>query len=152
MVGEHDGIHGFTIGQRKRLPVVNNTTRPRYVTDINADSGRVTVGPAENLMKTRLYASGVNWISGSGPNGPLKVQARIRYNGGNTPATVREVDGGAEIEFDQPVRAITPGQAVVFYADDVVVGGGLIETSLPEPQSHLSVDSVISAMPPVISV
>ncbi|MDP7262603.1 MAG: tRNA 2-thiouridine(34) synthase MnmA, partial [Dehalococcoidia bacterium] len=63
VVGEHDGIHGFTIGQRKRLPVVNNTTRPLYVTDIDSESGRITVGPAEKLMKTRLYASGVNWLS-----------------------------------------------------------------------------------------
>jgi len=138
VIGEHDGIHGFTIGQRKRLPVVNNTTRPLYVTDINADSGRVTVGPAENLMKTRLYASGINWISGSAPASSIKVQARIRYNGGNSPATVRAVAGGAEIEFDQPVRAITPGQAVVFYEDDVVIGGGLIENSLPELGSELS--------------
>jgi tRNA-specific 2-thiouridylase len=155
VIGEHDGIHGFTIGQRKRLPVVNNTTRPLYVTDINVDSGLVTVGPAENLMKTRLYASGMNWISGSAPTEPISVQARIRYNGGNSPATVRALEGGAEIEFDQPVRAITPGQAVVFYRDDVVVGGGLIETSLPELRPAASSDAGKTAktvMPPAISV
>lgn len=131
VIGEHDGIHGFTIGQRKRIPAVNNTTRPLYVTEINADSGRITVGHAENLMNSRLYASGVNWISGSPPSGRLKVEARIRYNGNNTPARVRAIGNAAEIEFAQPVRAITPGQAVVFYADSVVIGGGLIETSLP---------------------
>jgi tRNA-specific 2-thiouridylase len=60
------------------------------------------------------------------------VQARIRYNGHNTPATVRLVPNGAEIEFSKPVRAITPGQAVVFYDNNIVLGGGLIETSLPE--------------------
>lgn len=155
IVGEHDGIHGFTIGQRKRLPVVNHTARPLYVTDINADSGRVTVGPAEKLMKTRLYASGMNWVSGSAPTEPLNVQARIRYNGGNSPATVRALDGGAEIEFEQPVRAITPGQAVVFYMDDVVIGGGLIEASLPDLHPVASSDTdetVIPVMPPVISV
>jgi len=135
VIGEHDGIHGFTIGQRKRIPAVNNTARPLYVTEINADSGRITVGHAENLMKSRLYASGVNWISGSPPSGPLEVEARIRYNGENTPARVRAIGNAAEIEFAQPVRAITPGQAVVFYADSVVVGGGLIETSLPEPSA-----------------
>lgn len=155
VVGEHDGIHSFTIGQRKRLPVVNHTARPLYVTDINADSGRVTVGPAEKLMKTRLYASGMNWVSGSAPTEPLNVQARIRYNGGNSPATVRTLDGGAEIEFEQPVRAITPGQAVVFYMDDVVIGGGLIEASLPDLHPAASTDTdetVIPVMPPVISV
>jgi tRNA-specific 2-thiouridylase len=135
VIGEHDGIHGFTIGQRKRIPTVNNTTRPLYVTEINADSGRITVGHAENLMNSRLYASGVNWISGSPPSGRLKVEARIRYNGKNTPARVRAIGNAAEIEFAQPVRAITPGQAVVFYADSVVIGGGLIETSLPTPSA-----------------
>jgi tRNA-specific 2-thiouridylase len=132
VLGEHDGIHGFTIGQRKRIPAVNNTNRPLYVTEINSDSGQITVGPAENLMKTRLYASGMNWISGIAPIEAIKVEARIRYNGGNAPAVVRALESGAEIEFERPVRAITPGQAVVFYADDVVIGGGLIETSLPE--------------------
>ena len=114
VLGEHDGIHGFTIGQRKRIPIVNSTPRPMYVTDINADSGEVTVGPAENLMKTRLYASGVNWIAGSGPTEPFEAEARIRYNGKNSPAKVTALSNGAEIEFTQPVRAITPGQAVVF--------------------------------------
>lgn len=132
VLGEHDGIHGFTIGQRKRIPIVNSTPRPVYVTDINSGSGRVTVGPAENLMKTRLYASGVNWISGHEPAAQISVEARIRYNGKNTAAKVKSLENGAEIEFETPVRAITPGQAVVFYQDDIVVGGGLIETSLPE--------------------
>ncbi len=133
IVGNHDGIHAFTIGQRKRIPAINNTTRPLYVTNINSESGQITVGPAEKLMKTRLYASGVNWLSGIAPNGSIRVGARIRYNGGNAPAKVRALpDGGAEIEFDEPVRAITPGQAVVFYDGEVVVGGGVIEYSLPE--------------------
>ena len=138
VVGNHDGIHGFTIGQRKRLPVVNNTARPLYVTDIDPASGRVTVGPAEKLMKTRLFASGVNWVSGNAPLGPISVGARIRYNGRNAPASVRAMpDGGAEIEFSEPVRAITPGQAVVFYDGEVVIGGGVIETSLPARSSDL---------------
>ena len=101
-----------------------------YVTDIDADSGTVTVGPSENLMKTKLYASGVNWVAGSAPTNAVSVEARIRYNGKNTPATVSGLSNGAEIEFERPVRAITPGQAVVFYQDEVVLGGGLIETSL----------------------
>jgi tRNA-specific 2-thiouridylase len=123
-----------------------------YVTDINAELGQVTVGPAENLMKTRLYASGVNWISGSAPTESITAEARIRYNGRNTPAKVRSVVGGAEIEFDEPVRAITPGQAVVFYQDDVVIGGGLIETSLPELTQQSSNESGDSAEPSAITV
>jgi len=152
VVGKHDGIHGFTIGQRKRLPVVNNTTRPLYVTDINAESGRITVGPAEKLMKTRLYASSVNWLSGTPPVGSIRVGARIRYNGGNSPARVRALpNSGAEIEFDDPVRAITPGQAVVFYDGETVIGGGLIEYSLPEravdPDERTMVDDVPAVNP-----
>ncbi|HCI86657.1 MAG TPA: tRNA 2-thiouridine(34) synthase MnmA [Dehalococcoidia bacterium] len=130
VIGAHDGVHGFTIGQRKRIPIFNSTPRPMYVTDIDADSGTVTVGPSENLMKTKLYASGVNWVAGSAPTNAVSVEARIRYNGKNTPATVSGLSNGAEIEFERPVRAITPGQAVVFYQDEVVLGGGLIETSL----------------------
>jgi tRNA-specific 2-thiouridylase len=148
VLGEHDGIHGFTIGQRKRIPIINSTPRPLYVTDINAESGQVTVGPAENLMKTRLYASGVNWISGTPPIEQFDAEARIRYNGKNTPAKVRALSNGAEIEFERPVRAITPGQAVVFYRDDVVIGGGLIEMSLPELAATGESDSVIPAASP----
>jgi tRNA-specific 2-thiouridylase len=132
ILGSHEGIHGFTVGQRKRLPIQNNTNRPMYVTDINADSGRVTVGTADQLMRSRLFASRVNWISGEPPVKPRKLDARIRYNGKNAAATVWANGLDAVIEFDEPVRAITPGQAVVFYDDDLVVGGGLIETSLPE--------------------
>jgi tRNA-specific 2-thiouridylase len=134
ILGSHTGIHGFTIGQRRRLPVMNSS-RPVYVTNIDPVSGRITVGPAENLMKTRLYASSVNWVSGKIPSGSIHVEARIRYNGRNAPATVRSINNHAEIEFDNPVRAITPGQAVVFYDGNVVIGGGLIETSLPEHRS-----------------
>ena len=106
-------------------------------------------------MKTRLYASGVNWVAGSSPTGAIDVEARIRYNGKNTPAAVKALSNGAEIEFERPVRAITPGQAVVFYKGDVVLGGGLIETSLPEDGSVVgtearNVDS--SLLPPVITV
>ena len=132
VLGVHDGVHGFTVGQRKRIPVANNSPRPLYVTDIDAPSGRITVGPAERLMKTRLYASNVNWINQPSSDRTIKVQARIRYNGQNTSANVRVLPNGAEIEFSKPVRAITPGQAVVFYDQDLVLGGGLIEASLPE--------------------
>ncbi|NQW20229.1 MAG: tRNA 2-thiouridine(34) synthase MnmA [Chloroflexi bacterium] len=141
VLGVHEGIHGFTIGQRKGIPILNSTPRPMYVTNINAESGQVTIGPAENLMKTRLYASGVNWISGSAPVEPIHAEARIRYNGKNTSAKIRALSSGAEIEFEQPVRAITPGQAVVFYQDDVVIGGGLIETSLPNLATPISEES-----------
>ena len=99
-------------------------------------------------MKTRLYASGVNWLSGIPPVSWVNVGARIRYNGGNAPARVRTLpNNGAEIEFDDPVRAITPGQAVVFYDGEIVVGGGLIEYSLPERAVKPATGSLVNEMP-----
>ena len=131
VIGRHDGVHQFTIGQRKGLPIAGGTGRPVYVTQINAHTGDVVVGDAKDLMQSDLFASGVNWISGDQPSEPVRVRARIRYNGRDEDATVIPAGDWAKIVFERPVRAITPGQAVVFFAGDDVLGGGLIETSAP---------------------
>lgn len=131
VLGTHDGVHSFTIGQRKGLPISGGTGRPVFVTHINAATGDITVGDAKDLLKTELWASGVNWISGDAPDGPTSCEARIRYNGQNAAATVTLHGDWAKIEFDEPVRAITPGQAAVFYSGDEVLGGGLIEPAPP---------------------
>lgn len=131
ILGQHDGVHGFTIGQRKGLPINGGTGRPVFVTHINAATGDITVGDAKDLLKTELWASGVNWISGDRPSGNVRCEARIRYNGRNAAATVTAHGDWAKIEFDDPVRAITPGQAAVFYSGDEVLGGGLIEPAPP---------------------
>jgi len=125
-LGTHGGVHRFTIGQRKGIGI--SSTIPLYVVKIDADSGTVMVGPRQSLEQTRLTASEVNWIAIDAPASPVRVSAQIRHR--HTPAAgaVRALpDGRAEMIFDEPQPAITPGQAVVFYDADAVVGGGWID-------------------------
>jgi tRNA-specific 2-thiouridylase len=125
-LGSHGGIHRFTVGQRKGLGVATGT--PLYVVKIDAGSGNVTVGPRASLERASLTASGVNWVSVETPSGWLPASAQIRHRHRAAAGRVRALDEHrAEFEFDQPQTAVTPGQAVVFYDDDVVVGGGWIE-------------------------
>jgi tRNA-specific 2-thiouridylase len=126
VLGRHDGVHRFTVGQRKGLGVSGSS--PLYVLKIDADSGTITVGPRAALEQTTLVASGVNWISVDPPSGWLTVAAQIRHRHPAAPGRVRALDGArAELTFDTAQCAITPGQAVVFYDGDLVVGGGWIE-------------------------
>jgi tRNA-specific 2-thiouridylase len=125
VVGSHAGVAAFTVGQRRGLGLAGST--PRYVIDIDADTNRVMVGTAADLERDRLVATDVNFIACEPPCEPLRVEARIRHGHRPAPATVRaRGDGTAEVVFDQPQRAITPGQSVVWYRDDLVVGGGII--------------------------
>jgi tRNA-uridine 2-sulfurtransferase len=126
VLGRHDGVHRFTVGQRKGLGLATGT--PLYVTEIHADTRTVVVGPREALETTRLTASGVNWIGGEPPAGRIRVAAQIRHRHVAASAYVEACpDGRAAVDFDRPQRAIAPGQAVVFYAGDAVVGGGWID-------------------------
>jgi tRNA-specific 2-thiouridylase len=126
VLGRHDGVHHFTVGQRKGLGL--SSAAPLFVTSIDADRGTVVVGPRSFLERTGLTASGFNWISGTPPSGPLSVTAQIRYRHPAAPATVHATGtDSAKIEFETPQPAITPGQAVVVYNGDVVVGGGWID-------------------------
>jgi tRNA-specific 2-thiouridylase len=98
------------------------------VLKIDADAGDVTVGPRAALERTTLTASGVNWVAVDAPSGWLRASAQIRHRHRAAAGRVRALDGHrAEFAFDAPQAAVTPGQAVVFYDDDVVVGGGWIE-------------------------
>ena len=125
-LGTHAGIHRFTIGQRKGLGV--SGPAPMYVLRIDADTGDVTVGPRSSLERTTLTASGVNWLALESPVSWQMVTAQIRHRHAPAAGRVRALEGSrAELEFDVPQSAISPGQAVVFYQDDVVVGGGWIE-------------------------
>ncbi len=126
VLGRHGGVHHFTVGQRKGLGIA--LAEPTYVLELRPSEKKVVVGPRRALEQTALNASQVNWISGTAPEGPLRVTAQIRHRHQPAPATVRAVDGGrASLEFDTPQIAITPGQAVVFYDEDRVVGGGWID-------------------------
>ena len=125
-LGAHEGVHRFTIGQRKGLGIA--TGMPLYVVKIDAESGDVTVGPRSALERTTLTASDVNWVSVDAPSGWLRASAQIRHRHRAAAGRVRALDDHrAEFEFDDPQSAVTPGQAVVFYDEDVVVGGGWIE-------------------------
>jgi tRNA-uridine 2-sulfurtransferase len=126
VLGRHEGVHRFTIGQRKGLGV--SAPIPLYVVGIDAESATVTVGPRQALERTTLTASRVNWISGDTPSAPLRAHARIRYRHGEAAATIAPLaDARVKVTFDQPQSAITPGQAVVFYDGGYVLGGGWID-------------------------
>jgi tRNA-specific 2-thiouridylase len=125
VLGAHAGIAGYTVGQRRGLGVGQGSAL--YVTDIDAATNRLTVGPAADLERDRLTATHVNFIAGEPPTEPLRVEARIRHGQRPAPATVVATgEGEAEVVFDEPQRAITPGQSVVWYRGDLVVGGGVI--------------------------
>jgi tRNA-specific 2-thiouridylase len=127
-LGQHKGIHQFTVGQRKGLGIA--VGEPLYVIHTDPASNRVIVGKAEDLLKRSLIAHKLNWISISTLTKPIRVKAQIRNRHQAAPAIVcRFADGEVSVEFETPQRAITPGQAVVFYDDDVVVGGGWIKES-----------------------
>ena len=126
VLGRHEGVHRFTVGQRKGLGVRSSV--PLYVVGIDAGTRTVTVGPREALDRVELTASGVNWIAGQPPAPGARVTAQIRHRHRESPARVEPV--GADrlrLTFDSPQSAIAPGQAVVLYDGDRVVGGGWID-------------------------
>lgn len=125
VLGRHTGVHKLTVGQRRGLGLATGT--PMYVLRLHPADSRVVVGPREELGGRELTATDVNWISGTPPPAPRRLTARIRHRHDDAPATVTP-DGGtsAHVAFDTPQFAITPGQAVVFYDRDDVIGGGWI--------------------------
>ena len=125
IIGRHRGIANYTIGQRRGLGLAGPT--PRYVTAIAAERNAIVVGEERDLYHDTLVAEQVNLISVAAIAAPLRVAAKVRYRSGETPASLFPApDGRLLVRFDQPQRAITPGQAVVFYDRDLVVGGGTI--------------------------
>ncbi|UCC41605.1 MAG: tRNA 2-thiouridine(34) synthase MnmA [Candidatus Aminicenantes bacterium] len=126
VIGKHKGIAHFTIGQRRGMGI--SAPHPLYVIAIRSDENAIVVGKDEHLYEKTLLASRINLISKEKLGESLKVKARIRYKHREGKATLTPVDTDQVlVEFEKPQRAITPGQAVVFYDKDVVVGGGLIE-------------------------
>jgi tRNA-specific 2-thiouridylase len=128
VLGEHDGIDRFTVGQRKGLGVAAG--KRRFVLEVVPETRTVVVGDPEDLLTDGLTASGVNWLIDP-PAGPLPCAAKIRYRHPGCPATVAAApDGGAVVRFAEPQSAVTPGQAVVFYDGPRVLGGGWIEAAV----------------------
>ncbi len=128
VLGEHDGYERFTVGQRKGLGVAGGTRR--YVLEIVPETHEVLIGDREGLLAGGLMASRVNWLV-EPPGGPIACRAKIRYRHAAAAATVHATaDGGASVTFAEPQTAVTPGQAVVFYDGDRVLGGGWIESAM----------------------
>jgi tRNA-specific 2-thiouridylase len=124
-IGHHGGLANYTIGQRKGLGLA--ASRSRYVVDLDPDRNAVVVGDAALLERDRLTATQANFIACEPPRAPMRVQSKIRHSQAPAPATVRALAPDVvEVVFEAPQRAITPGQSVVFYDGERVVGGGVI--------------------------
>jgi tRNA-uridine 2-sulfurtransferase len=125
LLGHHDGIEFYTIGQRRGLGIT--TPEPVYVIELDPENNRVVVGDDSALDRDEFTALNCNWIPFDQLSGSIEVTAKIRYNHAGTPATLTPSgNGGVKVKLHSPQRAITPGQAAVFYQDDLVVGGGWI--------------------------
>jgi len=122
VVGRHGGIHKFTVGQRKGLIA---TGKPQYVVKIEPELNRVVIG--EDPVKRRFAVRDVNWIAVDGLREPIRCEVQIRNRFEPKTAVVREENGEVIVEFDEPQRAVTPGQGAVFYWNEVVVGGGWVK-------------------------
>src|SRR3984957_20566596 len=124
--GRHAGAHHFTVGQRKGLGI--SAPEPLYVIATDPKTQKVTIGSNDDLLRSTMTVRDVNWVSWSGLPAPARAQVRIRNRHMPAAATITPVDGGrVEVLFDEPQRAVTPGQGVVFYSGDLVAGGGWIE-------------------------
>jgi len=130
VVGVHDGIHGFTIGQRKGLPA--GATARRWVKALSARTGQVVVtSDPEQIQSTEFVADEVSWLGGELPAEPLACGVQIRYRHASEPAMVRaQADSSLAVTLARPVKAVTPGQAAVFYDGDRVLGRGWIASPL----------------------
>ena len=143
VLGEHPGIQFFTVGQRRKLGINSNDGEPRYVVKINSDTNEVVLGADEDLMETDFTANKLSFTSEVEIGSEIKVKARIRYKANEEPAVVVIKDGYADITFLEPQRAITPGQPVVFYRDEEMIGGGIIE-DLKVDSSHSKATSAVA--------
>jgi tRNA-specific 2-thiouridylase len=125
IVGRHEGIAGYTVGQRRGLPA-RGGREPLYVLSVNPETNTVVAGSNDELLSNVLWAEKLSFVSGQAPERPLAVEAKIRYRSQAAAALLTLHDGRAEVRFERPQRAITPGQAVVFYQGQKVLGGGII--------------------------
>ncbi len=126
VIGEHRGIAFYTIGQRKRLGI--SSLKPRYVVHIDRLKNIIVAGPWEDAIKKNFRVTALNWIAVDAPSNPLRAHIKVRSTMKAIPATIiPEKEGSVFVEFDEPQWAPAPGQSAVFYNDDIVIGGGIIE-------------------------
>jgi tRNA-specific 2-thiouridylase len=127
VVGRHDGVAGFTVGQRRGLGVALG--EKRYVTEIDPQRNLITIGDEDALLSDWLTADQVRWVNGAPPAETFGAEVKVRYRAEAQPATVQVLAEGIEVRFRRPQRAIAAGQAVVCYRNDEVLGGGIIAES-----------------------
>jgi tRNA-specific 2-thiouridylase len=127
VVGEHSGVHHFTVGQRRGLRVAAG--EPLYVIATEPITRRVVIGRNDELLRQAMQVEGANWISIAPPAAPIRAEVKIRNKHAGAAATLYPTSDPtrAEVRFDEPQRAVTPGQAAVFYSGDLVLGGGWIK-------------------------
>lgn len=132
VLGQHDGIHHYTIGQRRGIGIAHS--EPLYVVGIDARNNRVVVGDRTQAQNGECTVQRVNWASIPQPTAPIRAEVQIRYRSIAVPCTVMPLaNDRARIIFDEPQFSITPGQAAVWYQGDLLLGGGVIEQEAPEP-------------------
>ncbi len=125
VLGKHDGLAQYTVGQRQGLGLTSN--KRLYVLKLDTTGNRLVVGTEDQLLSNAVSASKLSWVSGKAPQEPISITAKVRYQSPEAMAKLNLNDEMARVQFHQPQRAIAPGQAVVFYQGDVVLGGGIIE-------------------------
>jgi len=127
VVGQHRGVAAYTIGQRRGLGIAAGERR--FVTNIDPQLNVITIGPEDELYSEALTAKSLRWVAGTPPTTEFPADVKVRYRSPGASAVVRIESGRAEVMFERPQRAVAPGQAVVFYRGDDVLGGGIIDTS-----------------------
>ncbi len=133
VLGRHSGLAQYTVGQRQGLGLTSN--KRLYVIRLDTANNRLVVGTRDQLLSNRLFVSKLSWVSGEAPEELANITAKIRYRSPEATAKLHLNDGVAEVNFQQPQRAITPGQAIVFYQGNAVLGGGIIEApEFPSPR------------------
>ena len=128
ILGKHGGLAGYTIGQRQGLGL--SSDEPLYVLEIDAESNKIVVGSREQALHNVLVARNMSWISGQSPKEPMEITAKIRYKALEAAAELYPADDGVEVRFIEPQSAMAPGQSIVFYRGDEVLGGGIIDAVL----------------------
>ena len=126
VLGRHRGTAFYTVGQRHGMGLAS--PEPVYIIRIDAANNRLIIGPKKDLYRSQLTATDVSWVSGKPPGKTIAATVKIRYRAPDVAATIRMSSGSVEVDFSTPQPAVTPGQAVVFYNDDEVLGGGTIES------------------------
>jgi len=128
VLGKHRGLAGYTVGQRQGLGLTSE--EPLYVLELDAESNKIVVGSWEQALHNVLVAHQTSWVSGESPREPMEITAKIRYKASEAAAELYPGDDGVEVRFVEPQPAIAPGQSVVFYQGDTVLGGGIIDAVL----------------------